>query len=160
MINAIVGCSGVEHDRARQALRRLSALAGDAASALADGDDRPVGRGAGRRPPRPSGRCTPASSAPAHEAAIDVARALGAAGWKVNGAGGDGGSLTVVAGSGPATATAAELAAALVAARPGLGGRRPPTVEPGLTTVVWIRQAGRSGRRSAEPARRRLPSRR
>jgi D-glycero-alpha-D-manno-heptose-7-phosphate kinase len=55
---------------------------------------------------------------PTHEAAIALARSLGAAGWKVNGAGGEGGSLTIVAGSGPATATAAELAAALIALDP------------------------------------------
>jgi D-glycero-alpha-D-manno-heptose-7-phosphate kinase len=34
-------------------------------------------------------------------AIVDAARAAGAVGWKVNGAGGDGGSLTLLAGSGP-----------------------------------------------------------
>ena len=46
---------------------------------------------------------------PAHTAAIDAARSLGASGWKVNGAGGNGGSLTVVAGTGPQAASPAEI---------------------------------------------------
>ncbi|MCU1499101.1 MAG: hypothetical protein JWM47_3054, partial [Acidimicrobiales bacterium] len=46
----------------------------------------------------------------AHAAAIDVGRAHAATGWKVNGAGGDGGSLTLVA---PDAASAPRLAAAL-----------------------------------------------
>jgi len=33
-----------------------------------------------------------------HQAVIDVARRFGALGWKVNGAGGDGGSVTLLAG--------------------------------------------------------------
>ena len=41
---------------------------------------------------------------PAHRAAIDAARRLGALGWKVNGAGGAGGSLTVVLPEPPAVA--------------------------------------------------------
>ncbi len=60
---------------------------------------------------------------PAHQAAIEVAASLGAAGWKVNGAGGAGGSLTVVAGRSPsrggsASAAVAELRERLVAADP------------------------------------------
>ncbi|PRY61371.1 hypothetical protein BCF74_106123 [Knoellia remsis] len=50
---------------------------------------------------------------PAHAAAIEEARRLGAAGWKVNGAGGSGGSLTLVAGSSATSATAPALARAL-----------------------------------------------
>lgn len=102
VINAMVGCGGVGHDRARQALRRLSSLAGDAAAALADGA---VDRW---------GEVLVASTeaqrdlhaeliGPAHQAAIDHARAHGAVGWKVNGAGGSGGSLTILTGSQPAT---------------------------------------------------------
>lgn len=110
VINAMVGCGGAEHDRARRSLRRLSALAGDAAVALADGAlDQ-------------WGEVLVASTeaqrdlhaglvGPAHEAAIDVARAHGAVGWKVNGAGGDGGSLTLLAGSGGSVAVATAIAA-------------------------------------------------
>lgn len=43
----------------------------------------------------------PALVDPAATAVIDVARRLGARGWKVNGAGGPGGSLTVLAGTDP-----------------------------------------------------------
>ena len=64
---------------------------------------------------------------PAHQAAIDVARAAGAVGWKVNGAGGDGGSLTVVAPSGGRGA----LEAALVACEPAWQSVR-LTSAPGL----------------------------
>ena len=37
------------------------------------------------------------------QAAIDAARANGALGWKVNGAGGEGGSVTVLCGADPGT---------------------------------------------------------
>ncbi len=51
-------------------------------------------------------------------AAIDVARALGARGWKVNGAGGDGGSVTVLAPpEPPARAALAEALGRLPGAR-------------------------------------------
>lgn len=53
---------------------------------------------------------------PAHEAAIDVARRHRAIGWKVNGAGGDGGSLTIAC---PDIDTAAGLREALAAQDPG-----------------------------------------
>ena len=97
IIDAMVGCGGPDHDRARQALRRLSTLAGDAAVALADGAvDRwgevLVAATEAQRDLHPALVGSP------HQAAIDVARAHGAAGWKVNGAGGDGGSLTVLSG--------------------------------------------------------------
>ena len=38
----------------------------------------------------------PALVGPQHQKVIDVARSFGAVGWKVNGAGGDGGSVTVL----------------------------------------------------------------
>src|SRR5205085_2762253 len=38
----------------------------------------------------------PALVSPAHQQIIDVAREHGAVGWKVNGAGGDGGSVTIL----------------------------------------------------------------
>jgi D-glycero-alpha-D-manno-heptose-7-phosphate kinase len=95
VINAMVGCGGPEHDRARSALRRLSSLAGDAAAALADGaiDGWAEVLVASTEAQR---ELHPGLVGPAHQAAIDVARSSGAVGWKVNGAGGDGGSLTVV----------------------------------------------------------------
>ena len=49
---------------------------------------------------------------------IDVARAHGAAGWKVNGAGGDGGSVTVMCGAGPGAR--AHLAPAIERQVPGV----------------------------------------
>ncbi len=93
VIDALVSCGGVEHDTARTVIRRLARLAGEAAAALGDGD---LGRWA---------EVLTASTAaqaelhedlvgPAHRRAIELARAHGAAGWKVNGAGGSGGSLT------------------------------------------------------------------
>jgi D-glycero-alpha-D-manno-heptose-7-phosphate kinase len=111
VINAMVGCGGAEHDRARQALRRLSALAGDAASALADGAIDQWGEVlvASTEAQR---SLHPGLVGPAHQAAIKVARSQGAMGWKVNGAGGDGGSLTVLAGHGGAGSLASALGAA------------------------------------------------
>jgi D-glycero-alpha-D-manno-heptose-7-phosphate kinase len=50
--------------------------------------------------------------------AIEAARREGAAGWKVNGAGGEGGSLTILCG--PAPGAARRVAAALAAAAPEL----------------------------------------
>lgn len=103
VINAIVGCSGVEHDRSRNALRRLSVLAGDAAAALADGALDQWGEVlvAATEAQR---ELHAELVGPGHQAAIDLARAHGAVGWKVNGAGGDGGSLTVLAGPEPGAA--------------------------------------------------------
>ena len=114
VINSLVGCGGAEHDRARLALRRLSTLAGDAAAALADGEvdqwaEVLVASTEAQRQLHPGLVGAP------HEAAIAIAQRLGAVGWKVNGAGGDGGSLTVVAGPG---GSAADLAAGLTALDP------------------------------------------
>jgi len=43
-------------------------------------------------------RLHPALISPAHQRVMDIARTHGALGWKVNGAGGDGGSVTILAG--------------------------------------------------------------
>jgi D-glycero-alpha-D-manno-heptose-7-phosphate kinase len=43
----------------------------------------------------------PGIVSPTAEAAIEVARAAGALGWKVNGAGGEGGSITLLADGDP-----------------------------------------------------------
>lgn len=110
VINAMTGCGGAEHDRARTALRRLSSLAGDAAAALADGavDGWAEVLVASTEAQRD---LHPGLVGPAHHAAIDVARVHGAVGWKVNGAGGGGGSLTLVAGAGGAGQLGSALAA-------------------------------------------------
>ncbi len=110
VINAMVGCGGPAHDRARGALRRLSSLAGDAAAALADGALDQWGEVlvASTEAQR---ELHAGLIGPAHQAAIDVARAHGAVGWKVNGAGGDGGSLTVLAAENGAPALRAALSA-------------------------------------------------
>ena len=51
---------------------------------------------------------------------IEVARRYEAAGWKVNGAGGDGGSIAILRAAAPAEATAflADLAVAVPSSRP------------------------------------------
>jgi D-glycero-alpha-D-manno-heptose-7-phosphate kinase len=110
VINAMVGCGGPEHDAARTALRRLSALAGDAAAALADGA---IDRWAEVLVASTEGQRALHGGlvGPAHQAAIDVARDQGAVGWKVNGAGGDGGSLTLVSSAGAVDQLGSALAA-------------------------------------------------
>ncbi|MCU1372298.1 MAG: mevalonate kinase [Ilumatobacteraceae bacterium] len=111
VINAMVGCSGVEHDRARGALRRLSMLAGDAAAALADGAVDQWGEVlvASTEAQR---ELHAGLVGPAHQAAIAIAQQHGSVGWKVNGAGGVGGSLTVLASPDRAGALRTALAAA------------------------------------------------
>jgi D-glycero-alpha-D-manno-heptose-7-phosphate kinase len=110
VVHALLSCDGAAHDRVRQATRRLAALAAEAAAALESGD---VDAWAAvlTRSTRVQAELHPGLVGPAHQAAIDVAAALGAAGWKVNGAGGSGGSLTVVAGRPPGRPTGAEGAA-------------------------------------------------
>ena len=109
VIDAMVGCGGPQHDQARAVLRHLSALATDAADALRVGD---VDTWAAVLTASTEGQRSlhPSLVGPGHTAAIAVARQHGATGWKVNGAGGDGGSLTVVAAN-PEAAT--RLAASL-----------------------------------------------
>jgi D-glycero-alpha-D-manno-heptose-7-phosphate kinase len=109
VIDALLSCSGVEHHHAREALRTLASLAGEAAEALEDGD---VDRWATvlRRSVDAQAALHPALVGARHHAVIDLVRRLGASGWKVNGAGGEGGSLTVVLGDHPTSATFDELA--------------------------------------------------
>jgi D-glycero-alpha-D-manno-heptose-7-phosphate kinase len=122
VVHALLSCDGAAHDRVRQATRRLAALAAEAAGALERGDvdawAAVLSRSTGVQ-----AELHPGLVGPAHQAAIEVAASLGAAGWKVNGAGGSGGSLTVVAGRSPgrggsASAAVAELRERLVAADP------------------------------------------
>lgn len=109
VIDAVVGCGGAHHDRVRAAFRRLAGLADDAAAALRSGDI--DGWAAVLTEATEAQRSLhPALIGPAHQAAVDTARSAGAAGWKVNGAGGDRGSMTMVAADADRAAT---LAAAL-----------------------------------------------
>lgn len=59
----------------------------------------------------------PALVSPQHRAVIDVARRFAALGWKVNGAGGDGGSVTIL--GSPQSAANREMLRAIVAEVPG-----------------------------------------
>lgn len=116
VITAITGCGGADHDRARTALRRLAALAGSAAAALEAGDLEGWAAVL-RQATEAQEQLHPSLVGPAHRRAIEVGASAGAAGWKVNGAGGDGGSLTLLAG--PPAGAGAHLAAALGDADPG-----------------------------------------
>lgn len=111
VIRAFLTCDGVEHDRVRRASRRLASLAAEAARALSTGDvehwaDVLV------RSTEAQAAMHPDLVGPVHHRAIEVARAAGAVGWKVNGAGGHGGSLSVVAPPGGAEAVRRALAGA------------------------------------------------
>jgi D-glycero-alpha-D-manno-heptose-7-phosphate kinase len=112
VINDVVGCAGEAHDRARRTLRTLAALAGDAASALEAGD---LDRWAEVLTAATDAQRAlhPALVGPRHQAAIDAAHRLGAAGWKVNGAGGAGGSVSIVLGAGRAAGSRHDLVDAL-----------------------------------------------
>ncbi len=98
VIEAALAGDGIGHGRVRAAMRTLTELAASAAQALATGD-LDAWAGCLRAATETQERMHAALVGPAHRAAIDVARRAGAAGWKVNGAGGDGGSLTVLLGS-------------------------------------------------------------
>jgi D-glycero-alpha-D-manno-heptose-7-phosphate kinase len=115
VITAITGCGGADHDRARGALRDLAALAGRAATALGEGDLH-AWAVVLCEATEAQQRLHPSLVGHAHRRAIAIGAAEGAVGWKVNGAGGDGGSLTLLAG--PAPGAAAHLAATLGAADP------------------------------------------
>lgn len=136
VIHALLSCDGPAHHRVRQATRQLASLATDAAAALEDGD---VDRWAGilTRSTEVQSEMHPGLVGPDHHRAIEVARNLRAAGWKVNGAGGTGGSLTIVAGSpdDPTSSPTAEISARLTAADPHW---QVPDLAPsgGLTVVV------------------------
>ncbi len=111
VIDAVTSMEGPEYERVRAVLAGLSSLATDAAWAIGNGDL--DGWGAVlTESVAAQARLHPGLVGPAHLAAIEVAERCGATGWKVNGAGGDGGSLTVLA----RPEGAAELRAALAAA--------------------------------------------
>ena len=98
VIHALLSCDGTSHDPARRALRDLARLAGEAAEALGSGD---LGAWANVlvRSTDAQAALHPGLVGRAHQAAIAAGRAAGAVGWKVNGAGGAGGSLTFLAAS-------------------------------------------------------------
>jgi D-glycero-alpha-D-manno-heptose-7-phosphate kinase len=115
VIDAMVTCSGVEHHHAREALRALSSLATTAADALGAGDLERWGEVLVASVDAQAALHPELVGAP-HREAIEVARAAGARAWKVNGAGGDGGSLSVLAG--PGAGAAERVAEALAATDP------------------------------------------
>ena len=89
MIDLLVACGGGEHDHARSCFRRLASLAGEAAAALAAGD-LDAWAAALTAATDTQADLHAGLVGAAHRRAIDVARAHGALGWKVNGAGGRG----------------------------------------------------------------------
>jgi D-glycero-alpha-D-manno-heptose-7-phosphate kinase len=104
-------------------LEELRRWAVDAAAALVDGDLRRygaalIGSTESQRALHPS-----LVSAGAQEV-IDAARTAGALGWKVNGAGGDGGSVTVLLGDAPLPAIAGATLLGLRPTRRGVLVRR------------------------------------
>ena len=109
-----VGRGGSAADRIRTALRGLDELACQAADALERGDVEGWAHLL-TEATETQRSLHPRLVGPTHTAAIDVARRIGASGWKVNGAGGDGGSLTVAC---PDADRAATLRAALRAQDP------------------------------------------
>lgn len=115
VITDMVTCSSEGHDRSRVALRRLSLLAGEAADALRAGDLDRWGEVLSEATEAQRRLRTELVGA-AHDRAIGLAREHGAVGWKVNGAGGEGGSLAVLAAD---ATSAADLRAALADADAG-----------------------------------------
>lgn len=96
---------------ARDVLGRLASLADDASRALLAGD---LGRWADvlRASTEAQAALHPDVVGIAHRQVIEVAEALGCSGWKVNGAGGGGGSVTMLAPAGRGEEVRAALAAA------------------------------------------------
>jgi len=78
-------------------LRPLRATAALSRDAVYAGDFAALGR-AMIENTEAQARLHPALVSPRHHKIIEIARAHGASGWKVNGAGGDGGSLTILSG--------------------------------------------------------------
>jgi D-glycero-alpha-D-manno-heptose-7-phosphate kinase len=115
VIDLIVACGGGEHDHARRCFARLASLAGLAAEALGAGD-LDAWAAALTAATDTQADLHAGLVGVAHRRAIEVARRHGALGWKVNGAGGEGGSLTALAPDGDA---AAALRGALAAADAG-----------------------------------------
>jgi D-glycero-alpha-D-manno-heptose-7-phosphate kinase len=109
-----LGHLGGAADRIRAALHRLDELARQAADALERGDVEGWAHLL-TEATEAQRALHPRLVGPAHTAAIEVARRAGASGWKVNGAGGDGGSLTVAC---PDADRAAAVRAALRAQDP------------------------------------------
>lgn len=128
VIMAITSCGGEEHERARSTLRRLSVLAGAAVEALGAGDLERWGEVLVEATAAQE-RLHPALIGPAHRRAMSVAESLGCSGWKVNGAGGVGGSLSVLAPAGPGRALAVAEAMAGLPGAQVLGLRPWPGVE-------------------------------
>lgn len=131
VITDMVTCSSEGHDRSRLALRRLSALAGDAADALGAGDLDRWGAVL-TEATEAQRRLRPELVGTAHDRAIEAAARAGATGWKVNGAGGEGGSLTVLAAD---AMSASRLRADLASADPGWSVLALRVAEAGVTVA-------------------------
>lgn len=109
---AAVHREGASHPTAAAALDELAALARQSADRLGAGDL--VGWGDALTAATEAQRRLQAGLVgPRHQALIELARRHGAWGWKVNGAGGSGGTLTVLTGSRRAAREYAEAAGRL-----------------------------------------------
>jgi D-glycero-alpha-D-manno-heptose-7-phosphate kinase len=110
-------------------LEELRSLAGAAADALVAGDLLGYGRTLARST-EAQRSLHPSLVSAAAEQVIDAARAAGALGWKVNGAGGDGGTVTVLLGDDPLPRIDGAVALRLRPTRRGVivrgGGSRGP----------------------------------
>ena len=102
------------------ALDELRRCARDAAAALEDGDVRRYGAALAANTEAQRALHPSLVSADAQRV-IDAARSAGALGWKVNGAGGDGGTVTVVCAAGRSEAFARDWHAGHVAERTASG---------------------------------------
>jgi D-glycero-alpha-D-manno-heptose-7-phosphate kinase len=129
VIERIAGVDHPEHPAAMDAIRRLALLAPGAAAALAAGD-LPAWARTLTAATNTQAELHPGLVCAAHREAIALAQAHGALGWKVNGAGGGGGSLTVLAGD-----DARPLIDAF-AARPGWTVPELRLVDEGVTATV------------------------
>ncbi len=120
VIEGLASAGVQERTHVRGALQRLAAAAAAASAALQRGD---LDEWAAVLVQSVDIQAAlhPGLVGDAHRAAIDIAAEAGAAGWKVNGAGGAGGSLTILAGegSGSSSVPADELCARLAACGPG-----------------------------------------
>ncbi|MCU1453193.1 MAG: mevalonate kinase [Acidimicrobiales bacterium] len=129
VIERIASVRHPDHPAAIDAIRRLALLAPGAAAALAAGDLPAWGRTL-TAATNTQAELHPGLVGAAHHEAIALAQAHGALGWKVNGAGGTGGSLTVLA---------ADDARPLIdafAARPGWTVPELRLVDEGVTATV------------------------
>jgi D-glycero-alpha-D-manno-heptose-7-phosphate kinase len=121
-------------------LASLRTMADRARASLADGDLHALGRTMSDNT-RAQADLHPDLVSPEARAVIEVARSHGALGWKVNGAGGEGGSITVLCNADMATKRA--LVAALAKVDPGFRPIRTRLSRHGVR--VWDAPTARTG---------------